>query len=427
MRKNLLHYWYKELSYEIREIIEYAKLVEKHGTKLILENIGDPIAKWEQFPKWMKEIIIQALEDDTVFWYSPSRGLESAREFLASKNTKLQKDDIIFFNGLGEAINKIYGYLAMTAKVLWPNPAYPTHASAEATNSGSEHLTYSLDPKNDWNPDLEEIENKVKYNPNITAILVINPDNPTGATFKRHILEGIIDIARRYDMFVIFDEIYEQLIFDRHEKVILADIIGEVPGISMKGMSKDVPWPGGRCGWIEVYNKSKDQNFSDYIDSVYASKMLEVCSTTLPQYVLPKIYSDARFTPYIQDRIEKYKKRAKQMNDVLWDISCICYVPPKWAFYASIVFDMSYIQTLQKINIQNPELKDAFDNILSKKTNFDVAFCYSLLTLTGVCVVPLSGFNSNFEGFRMTLLEEDDEVFLQSLHTIGNFIQTYIL
>lgn len=118
-------------------------------------------------------------------------------------------------------------------------------------------------------------------------------------------------------MFVIFDEIYEQLIFDRHEKVILADIIGEVPGISMKGMSKDVPWPGGRCGWIEVYNKSKDQNFSDYIDSVYASKMLEVCSTTLPQYVLPKIYSDARFTPYIQDRIEKYKKRAKQMNDVL--------------------------------------------------------------------------------------------------------------
>jgi len=229
MRKNLLHYWYKELSYEIREIVELANKMAPYGLKISWENIGDPIAKGETFPEWIKEIISEALKNNSVFGYCPSRGLDATREYLAKKDGKIHKNDIIFFNGLGEAINKTYGYLAMTSKVLWPNPAYPTHSSAEATNSGSEHLTYSLDPRNGWNPDLEEIENKVKYNPNITWILVINPDNPTWVTFKREVLEGIVDIARRYDMFVIFDEIYEKLIYNQEGKTLLADIIGEVP------------------------------------------------------------------------------------------------------------------------------------------------------------------------------------------------------
>ncbi|MDP2396490.1 MAG: aminotransferase class I/II-fold pyridoxal phosphate-dependent enzyme, partial [bacterium] len=81
------------------------------------------------------------------------------------------------------------------------------------------------DPKNNWNPDLEELENKVKYNPNIVAILVINPDNPTGAVFSREVLESIVDIANRYNLFLVFDEIYEKLTYDEDDRILLSDVI----------------------------------------------------------------------------------------------------------------------------------------------------------------------------------------------------------
>jgi len=421
MRKNLLHYWYKELSYEIREIVVIANKIKDHWVEISWENIWDPIAKWEEFPEWVKEIIISSFNDNKIFWYSPSKWLEKTREYLASKNNKLTKEDIIFFNWLWEAINKTYWYLAMNSKVLWPNPAYPTHSSAEATNSWSEHITYNLDPYNDWNPNLEEIENKIKYNPNITAILVINPDNPTWAIFKREILEWIIDIARRYDMFVIFDEIYEKLVFNKDEKVLLADIIWDVPWISMKWMSKDIPWPGARCGWIEIYNKDKDQVFSKYIDSIYHSKMLEVCSTTMPQYILPLVYEDIRFEEYLNNRIKKYKQRALIVEEYLWSIKSIKYINHKWAFYFSVVFDMTKINYDFDIKYENHNLEEYILEI-SKDKRWDKKFCYNLLWKTWICVVPLSWFNSNYEWFRMTLLESNEEKFRKNLEILKNFI-----
>lgn len=421
MRKNLLHYWHKELSYEIREIVEIANKIKWFWIEISWENIWDPIAKWEKMPEFVKNIIKKSLDDDKIFWYCPSRWLEKTREYLASKSTKLKKDDIIFFNWIWEAINKTYGYLAMTAKVLWPNPAYPTHSSAEATNSWSEHLTYSLDPENDWNPDLEEIENKVKYNPNITWILVINPDNPTWAIFKREILEWIVDIARRYDMFVIFDEIYVNLVYDENDRVLLSDIIWDVPGIAMKWMSKDVPWPGWRCGWIEVYNKEKDEVFSKYIDSIYNSKMLEVCSTTMPQYVLPEIYESSEYKSYISKRIEKYKKNADIVWKYLWDLEWIIYVKPKWAFYVSVVFNLEKINLDFKIDFENKDLQKYVEEI-SKWKRFDKRFCYNLLGKTWICTVPLSWFNSTYDGFRMTLLEQDEVKFENILKNLREFI-----
>jgi alanine-synthesizing transaminase len=425
MRRNLLHFGYKELSYEIREIVEIANKVEAAWTPISWENIWDPIQKWETFPAWGKELIIKALEDESVFWYSPSKGLLKTREYLANKNGKITADDIIFFNGLWEAINKTYGYLAYSARVLGPNPAYPTHSSAEATNSGSEHLTYNLDPYNDWNPDLEEIENKVKYNPNVTAILVINPDNPTGAIFKRDILEGIVDIAKRYDLFLIFDEIYEKLVYNPEERVSLSEIIGDVPGISMKWISKDFPWPGARCGWIEVYNRDKDENFKKYIQSVYASKMLEVCSTTLPQYMVPLIYEDPRYKVYLQERIEKYKKRAEIVKEYLSDIDGVTYIAPKWAFYFTVVFDIKNVNTQYMPRIENPEIEKLVHKIIDGK-RWDKRFCYSLLACTWICIVPLSWFNSSYEWFRMTLLENNEEKFRLTLKTMRQFIYTFL-
>ena len=424
MRKNLLHFWYKELTYEIREIVSVAKKIESFWKKISWENIWDPVEKWEKIPDWMKEIIFKALKKDEIYGYSPSKWLEKTREYLASKNDKITKDDIIFFNGLWEAINKVYGYLSCASRVIWPSPAYPTHSSAEATNSWSEHITYKLDPHNEWNPDIEEIENKVKYNPNVCWILVINPDNPTGAVFKKEILEAIIHIAKKYDLFVIFDEIYEKLVYDSKDRVMLSEIIWDVPWISMKWISKALPWPWARCWWIEIYNQDKDKNFKKYINSIFMSKMLEVCSTTLPQYVLPIIYENKNFLQYLQDRINKYKIRANISEEILWDLEQIIFVKPKWAFYLSIVFNFEKINTDFSNNVENIELQNYIDKIISW-VKFDKRFCYELLAETWVCTVPLSWFNSHCEGFRITLLEENEDKFRKNFILLRNFLLKY--
>lgn len=424
MRRNLLHIWYRELSYEIREIVVIWNEIEKYWVNMIWENIWDPVAKWEKIPTWIKNILKRALNKDEVYAYSPTKWLDKTREYLARKNWKINKENIIFFNWLGEAINKTYGYLAFSARVIWPNPAYSSHASAEATNSWSEHITYNLDPKNNWNPDIEDIENKVKYNPNVAWILVINPHNPTWAVFKREVLEKIIDIARRYKLFVIFDEIYEKLVYEEKDRVLLRDIIWEVPWISMKWISKELPWPGWRCGRIEVYNSDKDENFAKYINSILSSKMLEVCSTTLPQYVIPEIYEKEEFKDYLKNRIEKYKNKVEIANKYFWDLDNVLFIKPKWAFYLAIKFDLS------KFNLDYiPEIKEEnLKKFIEEKTNnkrFDKKFCYYMIAKNGICTVPLSWFNSTFDWFRMTILEEDLEKFEFILKNIREFIKEF--
>jgi len=425
MRRNLLHIWYKELSYEIREIVIVAKKIESFGQTIHWENIWDPVEKWEKIPEWMKNIIASELKNDKVYWYSPSKGLLETREYIAGKSGKITADDIIFFNWLWEAINKTYGYLSFSSRVIGPNPAYPTHSSAEATNSWSEHLTYNLDPKNWWNPDLEDLENKVKYNPNIAGILVINPDNPTWNVFKKSILKEIVDIAKKYDLFLIFDEIYEKLVFNKEDRVVLSDIIWDVPWIAMRWISKDLPWPGSRCGWMEIYNQDKDENFRKYINSIYRSKMLEVCSTTLPQKVLPKIYEDKNFDAYLNKRIEKYKNRADIAEKILWKLGEIFFIKPKWAYYMSIVFNAENINKSFIPEVNDDNIKEYLTSIIWYNMRFDKKFCYYLLANTWICTVPLSWFNSSYDGFRMTLLEENEEVFISMLNDIGKFIKKY--
>ncbi len=423
MRKDLLHVWSTKLSYEIREIVDIAKQIFEINKKTIIwENIWDPVEKWEKIPKWLKNIVIKASKKDEVYAYSPTRWLDKTLQYLALKNPKVKKENILFFNWLWDAISKVYKSLSATSRVIWPNPAYSTHSSAEAAHAWSEHITYSLDPNNNWNPDLIELENKVKYNPNIVWILVVNPDNPTWAVFKREVLEKIIDIAKRYSLFVIFDEIYEKLTYDKKDKVLLSEIIGDVPGISMKWISKELPWPGARCGWIEVYNKDIDKNFSDYIDSILVSKMLEVCSTTLPQYVIPEIYESEEFKNSLISRIEKYKKRALKAEEIFSDCELVSVVKPKWAFYLSIVFNLDKINKNYIFDCNDKKIKKIVENKIWNNSRFDKKFCYHLLAKQWICIVPLSSFNSSYDWFRVTLLEDDFEKFIDTLVKIKYFI-----
>lgn len=423
MRKNILLPWNKELSYLIREIVTIADEIKEKWKTIYRENIWDPVEKWEPIPDWLKDIVKKACEKDEVYGYSPTRWVDATLDYLISKNPKLTKKDIIFFNGIWDAISKVYKALAFDSRVIWPNPAYPTHSSTEAAHAWSFHITYKLDPNNNWNPDLEELENKVRYNPNIVWILVVNPDNPTWAVFSKSILKKIVKIAKKYKLFLIFDEIYENLIYDPQDKVKLSDIIQDVPWLSMKWISKDLPWPGSRCGRIEVYNANKDKNFREFVDSLLLSKMVEVCSTTLPQYVLPSIYESKEYKEHLIKRIHKYKKRAQLAEDILKDSKELKVIKPKWAFYLTILFDK--IDKKKNYIIENKEIEKIVKWAIKNTKRFDEKFCYNMLGETWICSVPLSWFNSTYDGFRITLLEEDIEKFKYILEQIKEFARKW--
>ena len=432
MRTDIVHIGAGELTYEIRNIVNVCEKLQKLGVHTNYENIGDPIAKGEVVPGWMKKIISDTVQEDCSYGYSPTRGVLSTREFIAEQTNKKGKvqitaEDILFFNGLGDAISKIFTYLKRTARVLVPTPSYSTHSSAEAAHSGDRPLTYILDPNHHWYPDLEDMERRVSYNPSVAGILIINPDNPTGAVYPVEILEKIVDIARRYDLFIICDEVYQNIIYNGTTTATLAEVIGDVPGIAMRGISKEMPWPGSRCGWIEVYNADKDPMFKRYVDSILNAKMLEVCSTTLPQIVYPQVVTHPEYPEYLQSRIKRYEKYSKIAYDALKDIKEVLVNQPNGAFYMSVCFVDGALTRRQTLPIEITEVRTIIEDLVySADTALDKRFVYYLLGSTGVCVVPLTSFASQINGFRVTLLEIDEAEFTRIFKTLASAIRAYL-
>lgn len=430
MRTNLVHPGAEELHYEIRAIVELAKKIEKLGTKISWENIGDPVAKGEVVPQWIRDIVREEAGKSESYAYSPTKGLQETREYIAKERNleggiQITPNDILFFNGLGDAISKIYGHLHPKARMIGPNPAYPTHSSAEAAHAGKPHLTYKLDPERGWTPDLLDLERKIQENPEIAGIIIINPDNPTGFVYPQETIKKIVDIARAHKLFIVSDEIYSNLAYAGSGMKKLASVIGDVPAIAMRGISKEFPWPGSRCGWVEFYNRDKDENFDRYACSLINAKMLEVCSTTLPQRVLPKVMSDSRYYPYLETRIKRYEARARKAKEILSAIPELIVHEARGAFYMTPVFREGVLTGEQHLNL-SPELSEALLPYMVKAKP-DQKFCYELLALTGICVVPLSsGFNSDRMGFRFTLLELDDAKFEQMVRTVADSVRAYL-
>ncbi len=433
MRTNIVASGADELSYEIREIVDFGKQVEALGVEMIWENIGDPVAKGEKIPAWIKELIAKALTDDKTFAYSPTKGLLETRKFLSkfrkeAGDGELDPEDILFFNGLGDAVSKVYTNLNKNARVIGPSPAYPTHSSAEAAHAGSRHLTYELNPKRNWLPDINDLRNKVAYNESIAGILIINPDNPTGMIYPKSVLKEMVAIAKEHDLFLISDEIYANIEYGSDAFVPLSRLLDGVPAIIMRGLSKEVPWPGARCGWIEVYNKESDPVFARYIKSINDAKMLEVCSTTLPQKVLPDILSDARYKEYLQSRRDAYSARADTSHKVLSKIKGVSVVKPSGAFYVTVTFDDFGLNGKQTLAVSNPAARALVEQAVAGfgPHQLDKRFAYYLMAAKGLCVVPLSGFNTHLQGFRMTLLEENPEVFKKTLDILAEAIPEYL-
>lgn len=430
MRQHLLREGANELSYEIRGIVKKAEQLQMLGETIYWENIGDPIQKNVPVPDWMKKIISELTLNDETYGYSHSKGLLKTRQFLADRNNaiagaQIKPEDITFFNGLGDAIQKIYQYLRPTARVIGPSPAYSTHSSAEAAHANHQPLTYELDPENNWYPDLQDLEMKVKYNPNIVGIMVINPDNPTGMVYPRAILMGIVNIARQYNLFLVFDEIYMNLIYNGATRCTLAEIIGDLPGISLKGISKEFPWPGARCGWAEYYNRNADPEFNQLCETIDNSKMIEVSSTRLPQRAIPLVMSHPEYQPFIQETNTKIGEKSTFMESQLGNIPYITFNKTNGAFYNTIIFKVNTLNANQRLRIDSPEIETLLQEWLKPEMPLDQRFVYYLLAAKQVCVVPISSFASNLLGFRITLLEENREIMSETFQRIKDGIMEY--
>ena len=207
----------------------------------------------------------------------------------------------------------------------------------------------------------------------------------------------------------------------------ISDVIGDVPAISLKGISKEFPWPGSRCGWIEVYNGQKDERFRKYINLILTGKMNEVCSTTLPQTVIPEIVRHPEYATYLAQRINCYERMSNITYDTLSQVPALQVNRTNGAFYMAVAFRDGLLNNRQSIRIENNEVRELVDGLINQPgVSPDKRFVYQILASTGICVVPLSSFSTPLQGFRVTLLEKDEDECRRVYRTLAEKIGEYL-
>lgn len=430
MRTTIVPPGVKHLEYEIRQIVEAAHRIAAAGVSITWENIGDPIEMGEPVTPWIREIVQELVAEDRSWGYCPSRGVNATREFLAEQvnvrgGAQINRDGILFVNGIADAVDKIYDLVQKDARIIMPAPSYPTHSSNEAKRGEYGSLTFRLDPNNRWQPDLEELRNRVKYNPQIVAIAFVHPDNPTGMMYTPESMREIVNIAREYKLFLICDEIYSHICYNGAKTLHLSSLVEDVPALSLRGISKEYPWPGARCGWLEILNTGKDADFDEYVRALVNAKMMEVCSTTLPQMSIPRVYSDPRFPCHLKERAAVYERRAAEAYDTFAGIEGLTVNRPDGAFYFPVVFNPGVLTDRQTLPIENPKVRELVEGMVKNVKN-DKRFVYYLIGHCGICVTPLSGFNCQLDGFRMTLLQHDDAKRRQTLAKLREAVRAYL-
>lgn len=426
------------LKYGIREIVDTAQKISELDPdfKFVSENIGDPIAKSWTVPPFLKDILIEEImrKGDRSFGYSHSRGLPAARQWVVkyakrfSPSSNLDYEYVLFTSGLGAAISALYHMLPEGRRVIQPTPSYPTHASMESLAANAGSISYKLDPDNKWQPDLNHLEQQLIAHPEITGILVINPNNPTGAVYSRETLEEIVKLAEKYQLYIISDEVYFRMVYNGHTYSHITEIAqGRVPLCVMRGVSKDVPWPGGRCGWIEFHNVDLDEDYRGYVQAVKKRILMEVCSVSLPQFILEKLYDHPGFDAWNAQYNAELEANGNFIADTLGAVPGMKVNRTNGAFYMMPLFEDGLLKNDQTLEIKNDAARAYIEEAVGRPgMPPDQRFTYYLLAATGICVVPASGFFSPYMGFRLTTLDRDAERRKDTYTRLSDAIKSYL-
>lgn len=319
--------------YDIRgPIMDEAQRMSEQGIDILKLNIGNPAPFGFKAPKEIEEAIGNnaAITEG----YSDSKGLVSAREailkYCQSKNMpNVSIDDIYTGNGVSELITmSMNGLLNYGDEVLVPMPDYPLW-TASVTLVGGKAVHYRCDDKQNWYPDIKDMESKIT--PKTKAIVVINPNNPTGALYPTEILEQIVDLARKHELILFADEIYDRLVMDGKEHIALSSLAPDLLTVSFNGLSKSHLIAGYRCGWMVLCGEKK--HAKGYIEGIKLLSAMRLCSNVPAQSLIPVALDNLESTKELLVPGGRIYEQREVIYNALNEIDGLSVVKPTAAFY----------------------------------------------------------------------------------------------
>jgi alanine-synthesizing transaminase len=385
--------------YDIRgPVLDKARAMEEEGQKIIKLNIGNLAVFGLEPPDEIVQDMIRNLPHAA--GYTDSKGLFAPRKAVVhyAQEKRIEGvtvDDVYLGNGASELITMSMNALLNSGdEVLVPAPDYPLW-TASVTLSGGKAVHYMCDEQADWYPDLDDIRSKVT--PRTKGLLVINPNNPTGALYPKEILEGLIQIAREHGLIIFADEIYDKTLFDGHVHTSLASLANDVLFVTFNGLSKNYRSCGYRAGWMIVSGDKR--RASGYIEGLNMLASMRLCANTPGQLAIQTALGGYQS---INDLVAPTGRLCRQRDlahRLLTDIPGVSCVKPKAALYMFPRLD--------------PKVYAVTD---------DQDFAYQLLAEERVLIVQGTGFNyPTPDHFRLVFLPHEDDL-TEAIGRIARFL-----
>ena len=390
------------VSYDVRgPVLDEANRMEKRGDRILKLNIGNPAPFGLMAPVEILDDMITNLPEAE--GYSDSKGLFTARKAIMQYHQlkglpNLNVDHIFTGNGASEMISMSMQALVDNGdEILVPSPDYPLWTAC-VTLAGGKAVHYVCDEQADWNPDIDDIKSKITDK--TKAIVIINPNNPTGALYSKDVLEQIVQIAREHELIIFSDEIYDRLVMDGEEHVSIASLAPDVFCVTLNGLSKSHRIAGFRVGWM-VLSGRKD-HVQGYIDGLNMLSSMRLCSNVPAQTIIQTAlggYQSSQELLVPGGRIYEQREITQKLVN---EIPGLSQVKPKAAFYS-----------FPKLDIERFNITD------------DEKFCLDLLHEKKVLLVPGKGFHwEQPDHFRIVYLPRV-EVLKEAITSIGDFLDGY--
>lgn len=383
------------------EIYVEALEMQKRGENILKLNTGNPAAFGFKQPKSVEEALLSHVDDLT--GYCDFKGMPEARaaicEYEKSKGIEgITMDDVFIGNGVSEVVSfALMPLLNSGDEVLVPTPSYSIWGNSVYL-AGGKPVNYICDEGSHWYPDPSDIRKKITNR--TKAIVLINPNNPTGVLYSKDILCEIADIAREHELLVFADEIYDRLVMDGLKHISFASLAGDLPVVTMNGLSKSHCLCGYRCGWMVV---SGPRNLTeDYIKGIIQLTSLRLCANTLGQVVIPAALRDME-TPssMVSPGGRLYEQREAAVRE-LSKIPGLTFEKNDGAFYI-----------FPKLDYNRFHITD------------DKQFARDMLHAANILIVPGSGFDwTTPDHFRIVMLPEAG-VLSDAIQRMGEFLSSY--
>jgi alanine-synthesizing transaminase len=360
----------RAIEYAIRDVLVHAKQVAKTGKKIYYLNIGDPNAFDFDTPPHIKQALVKAVEEGANF-YSASEGLPELREAISQKERKvngveISAEDVIVTSGISEGIQMATAALIDSGdEILLPGPTYPPYISYARFFNGKP-VTYETVEENGWQPNIDDLRSKISNK--TRAIVIINPNNPCGALYEEKAVKQILNLAGEYDVSVLSDEIYDQLVFEKRF-VSTAHIAKDVPVLGLNGFSKAYLMTGWRLGYL--YFHSPEGQLQELKQCIEKEARIRLCVNTPVQKAGVAALNGPQ--DHIKVTVEKLRQRSRYAWKRLNEIEGLSCARPEAAFYVFPKIDA-----------------------IGSKWKTDMEFVLDLLKETGVLFVHGSGFDPDY-------------------------------